>query len=220
MPAPPPAGASGADRDAALLDALLAGDEGAFLELVRRYRRPMLAVAASYVVDMATAEDVVQETWAAALAGLARFERRSSLKTWLFRILANRARSRGGADARNVPLSALDATGGDGAGIVDRARFDGRGHWLVMPRRWELDGPEAIAARAELVAAVEQAAEALPPRQRAAVLLRDVEDLDPAEACALLGVADGAFRVLLHRGRGAIREAIEARLAGAPLEGK
>jgi RNA polymerase sigma-70 factor, ECF subfamily len=105
-------------------------------------------------------------------------------------------------------------TDGGSEAIVDAARFDGRGMWTVPPRSWEADTPEAIALRAELLAVVEEATEALPARQRAVVLLRDVEEVEPAEICDMLGINDGALRAVLHRARGAIRAAVDRRLGG------
>jgi RNA polymerase sigma-70 factor (ECF subfamily) len=200
------------ESESVLIERLLAGDEEAFTTLVTRHQRAMRAVARLYTPDPSVAEEVVQETWVAILSGLRSFERRSSLRTWMFRILANRARSRGEREAKIVPLSSLAEA--EPEAIVDAARFDGRGMWAIPPRRWEADTPEAIALRAELLAAVEAATEALPPRQRAAILLRDVEEVEPAEICEILGITDGALRILLHRARGAIRTAIDRRLGG------
>lgn len=193
---------------------LIAGDEPTFAALIDRHHRAMLGVASTFTTNRALAEEIVQETWMAVLTGLPRFEGRSSLKTWIFHILANRARTRAAREARTVPLSAL---GEDGANepIVDAARFDGRGMWAIAPRPWELDTPEAIVDRAESLAIVEAAIDALPARQRAVVLLRDVETLDSEEVCRLLGVTEANQRVLLHRGRAAIRAALEAHLGRA-----
>jgi len=202
---------TGAD-EVALVDALRAGDRAAFELLLDRYGAAMLRVARTYVATAEAAEDVVQETWLGVVRGIDRFEGRSSLKTWIFRILANRARTRGSRDARSVPFSSL----GDDQRpepAVERERFasDGRwaGHWMVPP------GPlpeESVLGR-ELRASLDGVIDLLPPRQRAVLVLRDVEGLSAAEACEVLGLSDANHRVLLHRARCRVRSHLET-LAG------
>jgi RNA polymerase sigma-70 factor (ECF subfamily) len=197
--------------------ALRAGDEDAFMRLVEEYGPQMLAVAMLYTPTRAVAEDVVGETWLAVLDGLDRFEGRSSLKTWIFRILANRARTRGTRERRSVPFSALrDAEEGR---TVEPDRFLPRGdasagHWASTPARWSELPEERLAAR-ETVAAAHAAIEALPPAQRTVIALRDVEGWDAAEVSDLLRISHGNQRVLLHRARAKVRRALERELEGA-----
>jgi RNA polymerase sigma-70 factor, ECF subfamily len=204
-------------EDAALVEALRAGDEDAFMRLVEEYGPQMLAIAMLYTPTRAVAEDVVGETWLAVLDGLDRFEGRSSLKTWIFRILANRARSRGTRERRSVPFSSLrDA---DDGRSVDPDRFlpagDARaGRWAAAPARWGELPEERLLAR-ETVEAARAAIEALPPAQRTVITLRDVEGWDAAEVADLLGLSDGNQRVLLHRARSKVRRALEREFEGA-----
>lgn len=192
--------------DADTVARLRQGDEATFSLLVRRHQRALAHVARYYCGSPSVADEVVQETWLAVLEGLARFEGRSSLRTWIFRILANRARTRAVREGRTVPLSSLE--GEDGA-AVDPTRFAANGHWNEPPRPWESDTPEAIVARSEAVLGLWSAIDALPPRQRAVVTLRDVEGVTAEEVCALLDVTEANQRVLLHRARSALRTALE-----------
>ncbi|HZQ85062.1 MAG TPA: sigma-70 family RNA polymerase sigma factor [Acidimicrobiales bacterium] len=203
----PTAPAGGAD-EVALIDALRAGDRAAFEILLERYGAAMLRVARTYVSTAEAAEDVVQETWLGVVRGIDRFEGRSSLKTWIFRILANRARTRGSRDARSVPFSSLADEDGPGP-AVEPARFlaDGRwaGHWAVPPTPL----PEERMLGRELRASLNALIDELPPRQRAVLVLRDVEGLNAAEACDVLGLSDANHRVLLHRARCRLRARLE-----------
>src|SRR5437879_11187640 len=122
--------------DAAVIAALRARDERVFAELMRMYNASLLRVALIYVATRAVAEDVVQETWIGVLNGIDRFEGRSSLKTWIFRILTNTAKTRGERERRSVPFSALDTEQGGFEPAVERSRFTGAGHWAVLPRAW------------------------------------------------------------------------------------
>ena len=201
-----------------LLVALRAGDEAAFVKLVARHHRSLKGLARSYGATEAVAEEIVQETWIAALQGLDRFEARSSLKTWLFGILKNQARQRARTERRSVPFSAV-ATAGDDAGdpAVGSSRFQGPdgcwpGHWATPPRPWE-DPPRRLAAL-EAREQIRSAIAGLPPRQRAVVALRDVDGLDAEEVCGLLEISEANQRVLLHRGRAQIRNVLEEHLNG------
>jgi RNA polymerase sigma-70 factor (ECF subfamily) len=198
--------------EAALVRRLRAGDEAAFEELVRRHHPAMLRVARTYVRDRAVAEEVVQETWLAALAGLDRFEERSSLKTWLFRILANRARTRAVREARSLPFSALAAAEADGdEPAVDPDRFldpHGPSPWAAPPADWR-GLPEERLLAGETLARVAAAIEALPPAQREVIRLRDVEGWSAPEVAEALEISDGNQRVLLHRARAKVRAALE-----------
>jgi len=192
------------------LAALRAGDEKAFLVIVQRLHPSMLRVASAFVSSRAVAEEVVQETWLGVLKGLAQFEGRSSLRRWIFGILANCARSRGVREARSVPLSSLGREEDEGP-AVDPSRFrppdDSHwpGHWSAPPVPWA----EEQLLRGEAVEAAERAVEALPASQRAVITLRDVEGCDSKEVCQTLGISEANQRVLLHRARSKVRAALE-----------
>lgn len=210
------------DPDAALVARLRRRDEAAFAELVGRYGGAMARVARLYVRDRAVVEEVVQETWLGVLQGLDRFEGRSSFKTWLFRILANRARTRGARESRTLPVSAVAAAeAGSAEPAVDPDRFLDAAHdrypgnWSAPPREWE-SRPEARLLSQETLSLVGAAIERLPPAQREVIRLRDVEGWEAAEVCAALGLTEGNQRVLLHRARSKVRAALESYLdAGA-----
>ena len=193
-----------ADPDAELLSRLRSGDEQAFVCLVERYHGSMLRVATAFVPSRAVAEEVVQDTWLAALRGLSRFEGRSSLRTWLFRILVNRARSTGVREQRSVPVA-------DAGPAVDASRFGVDGAWIAPPEQW-IEEAESRLAAGKLNALLRAALEGLPDRQREIVTLRDVEGMSSQEACEVLGISEANQRVLLHRGRSKLRSALEAEL--------
>jgi len=213
-PAAPSSDAAGADRD--LLDRLRARDEQAFNDIVRRWSPVMLRVARGYVSTDASAQEVVQETWLGVIRGLAAFEGRSALRTWVFRILVNVAKTRGVKEHRSTPFSSM-SPGEDNGPTVDPNRFrdpdadDWPRHWTPAgaPRPWHVD-PETAALRAETRSLVSAAVDQLPERQRAVVVLRDVQGFDSDEVCDLLGVSAQNQRVLLHRGRAKIRAQLEA----------
>jgi RNA polymerase sigma-70 factor (ECF subfamily) len=199
--------------DAALVAALRRGDEGAFGALIDRYHGSLERVARLHVRTRESAEEVVQETWVAVIEGIDRFEGRSSLKTWIFRILTNRAKTRGEREGRTVALPARML---DGAGepAVEAARFLGAdhpqwpGHWAAPPRAWG-DVPDRRLESEELRAFVERALEALPASQREVMQLRDIEGLRAEDVCEVLGLSEGNQRVLLHRARSKVRRALE-----------
>lgn len=200
-----------------VVQALLAGDEAAFARLVRAWSSSMLHVARGHVSTDASAQEVVQETWLAVVQGLPRFEGRSALRTWVFRILVNTARARGVRDHRVVPVEDL----GEPQPTVDPDRFRGAGqewqrHWTAndAPQPWAGD-PVREALRGEVRLLLDAALAALPVRQRAVVVLRDVEGLSPQEVCAVLDLTAANQRVLLHRGRAKVRAALEAYYRGA-----
>jgi RNA polymerase sigma-70 factor, ECF subfamily len=201
--------------DDELLDALRQGDERAYVALVRRYGGLMQRVALSYVRTPAVAEEVVQETWCAVLTGLERFEGRSALKTWLFRILTNRAKTRGQREARTVPFSCLaGADDGDDGPAVDPDRFlpadhpRWPGHWAAGPAPWSALPHERLLAR-EVRSHIRAAIDTLPERQQAVIVLRDVEGWPPEEVCGVLDLSEGNQRVLLHRARSKVRAELE-----------
>jgi RNA polymerase sigma-70 factor (ECF subfamily) len=194
-----------------LLAKLRAGDEAAFEALVNRHYGTMLAVARTYVSSRAVAEEVVQEAWLGVLKGLDRFEGRSSLATWIMRIVVNIARTRGGREARSIPYSSL-AEGGD-QHAVEPDRFRGAsdafpGHWRAYPGDWHRLPEEALHHKAALRVTVDAIA-GLPPAQRAVITMRDVQGCGAEEVCDVLGVSDGNQRVLLHRARSRVRAALE-----------
>lgn len=189
------------DADAGLLAGLPAGDEAAFTALVGRYQLRLVGLATTFVGRRDLAEDVVQETWLAVLKGMDRFEGRAALRTWLFQICANRARTAAVREQRVDPVADLDGEPPPDPFAVD-------GSWLTPPRRWA--GRQADDADdSRLVAAVRAAIEDLPPRQRRVVTLRDVDGLSAEEVCAVLSISDANQRVLLHRGRAHVRAAID-----------
>ncbi len=200
------------ESDAGLVHRLRAGDRAAFAALVQRNAGSLLRVARSVVRDPAAAEELIQETWLAVLTGLDGFEGRSSLRTWLFQILVNKARTRLVRDGRTVPFSALVSPDADDA--VEPDRFDGAGGWRDPPSTWSEENPERLALGAETRAAIEDCIAELPEAQRAVITLRDVEELETDEICNLLGISVTNQRVLLHRARARVRRALERRLGG------
>jgi RNA polymerase sigma-70 factor (ECF subfamily) len=196
-------------QDAKLVERLRAGDEQAFMELIRSMTPSLLRVARMFVPTSAQAEDVVQETWLAVLNGIDRFEGRSSLKTWIFRILTNTAKTRGERERRSVPFSALDSDQGGFEPAVERSRFTGTGHWAVLPRAW----PEDRLLAKETLSVIERAIERLPESQRLVITLRDVEGWSADEVRNALELSETNQRVLLHRARARVRSAIEQYLS-------
>jgi RNA polymerase sigma-70 factor (ECF subfamily) len=203
--------------DAAVIAALRARDESVFEALMREYNAALLRVAQIYVPTRAVAEDVVQDTWIGVLNGIDRFEGRSSLKTWIFRILTNIAKTRGQREGRTLPFSALERPDAVPEAAVDADRFlpadhdRWPGHWASKPEPW----PEERLLASETAAVVERAIEALPPAQRAVISLRDVQGWNAEETCNALGVSETNQRVLLHRARSKVRQALEDYLSEA-----
>jgi RNA polymerase sigma-70 factor, ECF subfamily len=187
--------------DLELLVRLRDGDELAFVELVRRHQSSMLRLARSYVPNAAVAEEVAQETWVVALRGISGFEGRSSVKTWLYRILINRARSVGAREQRLVPVGAPETA-------VDASRFGLDGSWASPPEHWIDDLADRLQAE-KLSGSIRAALDDLPDLQRDVVTLRDLEGMTSSEVCDLLGISNGNQRILLHRGRGRLRRALE-----------
>ena len=190
--------------EAELLARLRARDEAAFAEVVRAWSPTMLRVARAHVSTDASAGEVVQEAWLAVVRGLAGFEGRSSLKTWVFRILVNLAKTRGVKEQRTRPFSSLLPE--DEGPSVDPSRFDEQGAWSEPPSSFT---PEGEALRGEVRGLLAAAIDALPERHRAVLTLRDVEGLSSEEVCELLDISPGNQRVLLHRARAKVREALE-----------
>jgi RNA polymerase sigma-70 factor, ECF subfamily len=196
-----------------LLARLRAGDETAFRELVARHDRAMKRIALTFVRTPSVADEVVQDTWLAVIKGLERFEGRSSLKTWIFRILANRAQSRGAREHRTTPFSSLAPSEDEDGPTVDPDRFLPAGHaaagyWSVTPSRF-FELPEDRMLAAETSALVTAAIEQLPERQQQVITLRDVEGWAAEEVCQCLELSAANQRVLLHRARSAVRACLE-----------
>ena len=203
--------------DLRLIASLRAGDEVAFAMLVRMYNRSLQRLARMFVSTDALADEVVQEVWLAVLTGLDRFEGRSSLRTWIFRIAANIARTRGGREGRCRPFSSLGAGADRPAVDADRFLPAGRtawpGRWASPPAAWETPEERLLARETQDV--IRAAIDRLPASQRLVVTLRDVEGWDAAEACAALEISAANQRVLLHRARARVRDALEAHLGSA-----
>lgn len=203
------------DQDLALVDRLRAGDELAFMMLVDQLQPAMLRVARMFVSNAAVAEEVVQETWLGVLRGLDRFEGRSSLRTWIFRILTNTAKSRGQREGRSIPFSALAGDDLD-APAVDADRFDPRGqdprgHWSTLPDDWRGIPDDRLLGN-ETLAVVGRAIDTLPPMQAEVIRLRDVLGWSSDEVRNALDLTETNQRVLLHRARARVRAALERHL--------
>jgi RNA polymerase sigma-70 factor (ECF subfamily) len=203
---------TGDDRD--LVTALRAGEEGAFAAMVDGWSGSMLRTARLHVPTDSAAEEVVQETWLAVLTGLEGFRGEASLRTWVYRILINQAKTRGIRERRTVPFASL--AGEDDGPTVDPARFQGAGDphpggWRRFPEEW----PEESFLSREVHTVVARALDGLPPRQRAVVAMRDLEGHTAEEVSELLAISLGNQRVLLHRGRAVVRAHLERYFAGA-----
>jgi RNA polymerase sigma-70 factor, ECF subfamily len=202
------------DDDDALITALRCGDADAFATLLDRHSSVMIRVAMAYVPTRAAAEEAVQETWIAVMRGIDGFEGRSSLKTWIFRILTNVAMRIGPRERRSMPFSALAEAENTGEPSVDPDRFLPAdhglfpGHWAIMPARWPTpeEGLLAGETREVIAAAIAE----LPPAQRIVIALRDVEGWSSEEVREALEISAGNQRILLHRARNRVRDAIES----------
>ena len=207
-------------EEASLVARLRRGDETAFTLLVERHHASLIRLAMCHVPDRSIAEEVVQETWLALLEGLDRFEGRSSLKTWLYRILINKAKDRGVREHRSVPFS---PTGHDDLeadeSAVDPSRFLQSGprtdHWAEAPGFWDANTPERLLLCKETGVYLEKAIAALPPAQRLVLAMHDIEDLSFSEICNILGISQTNGYVLLHRARSRVRATIERYLEGS-----
>jgi RNA polymerase sigma-70 factor (ECF subfamily) len=193
------------EDERALLERLRAGDEQAFDALVARHDAALRRLARSFVRTSSTADDVVQETWLAVIRGLDGFEGRSSLSTWIFTILANRARTRAKGEARSVPFSAIEDADRP---AVDPAAFSADGRWASAPARLDHD-PETRLLGAELREHLQKAVDELPPTQRAVITLRDLLGMPSHDVCDLLDISEGNQRVLLHRARSRVRTTLQ-----------
>lgn len=206
---------TGASKDELyVVEQLRNGDEGAFVSLIEQYQTAMLHLAMIYVPERAIAEEIVQEAWLGVLQGLSRFEERSSLKTWIFRILTNRAKTRAVREKRCMPFSSLSDLDSDlDEPAVDPNRFFSAdspkpGHWISPPANWN-DLPEKRLLSQETMAHIQSAMEALPPTQRAVITLHDIEGWKAEDIGQILGLSETNQRVLLHRARSKVRRALE-----------
>jgi RNA polymerase sigma-70 factor, ECF subfamily len=210
------------EDDDTLVDALRSGDAGAFATLVDRHSAAMIRVASAYVPSQAAAEEVVQEAWIAVMRGIDRFEGRSSLKTWIFRILTHVAMRSGARERRSVPFSALAAAEDTGGPSVDPDRFLPAdhavypGHWALFPARWPT--PEEGLLAGETREVITAAIASLPKSQRTVIALRDIEGWSAEEVCEALEISAGNQRLLLHRARSRVRNAIEAHLGAVTTD--
>ena len=208
-PTPPP-------DESELVDRLRRGDSTAFRDVVTAYQPALLRLAGTFVPSNAVAEEVVQETWIAVIRGIDRFEQRSSLKTWVTRILVNIARTKGVKERRTVPMGSLLSDAADNA-AVSPDRFvgpPGKGAWAQPPARWS-ELPEEVVLSSATISLVIDTVRLLPEQQKWVVMLRDVEDWSSGDVCAALGLTEGNQRVLLHRGRSALRAMLEGQLGRA-----
>jgi RNA polymerase sigma-70 factor, ECF subfamily len=206
-PPAPPAFPGLSPEERRLVDALRARDEDAFMELIDRYQASLVRVAMMYVGSRAVAEDVVAETWLGVLRGIDGFQGRSSLRTWIFRIASNIAKTRGVRESRSVPLSSLAGADEDGP-TVDPSRFVKEGWWTGPLRTWDADAAR-ITLDEEAMARIQAEIDRLPDVQRMVITLRDVQGLSSEEVCELLGLTPGNQRVILHRARAKVRAALE-----------
>jgi RNA polymerase sigma-70 factor (ECF subfamily) len=190
------------DIDDVLLQRLIAGEQPAFIELVRTYHAPMRRLAAAIIGD-AQAEEAVQEAWLAAMRNLAGFQRRSSLKTWLFTIVGNEAKSRLRKARREVSLEGM----GDDLFAADRFAADG--HWAQPPATWHDESPEALLSHEDFRRCLDKTLAAMPEAQRSVLMLRDADGLELDAICNILGISASNVRVLVHRARVRVHQMVE-----------
>ena len=203
----------------AFLARLRQGDQAAYRLLIRRFHGSLTSVAASIIGSRAQAEEVVQDAWLAVFSGIDRFEGRSSLTTWIFSIVLNRARTLIGREKRLVGLPSILDGSAPGERAVPATSFKPDGHWVEAPRLWDEISPERIVSGRQLWDHVQDLIERLPTGQRAVIILRDMEQRDPEEICQLLAISAENQRVLLHRARARLRQAIDELTAGPKAVG-
>ncbi len=191
--------------DEEIIPRLLNNDESAFKQVVGAYHGMMIYIARSIVGD-SIADEVAQEAWVAVIKALPKFERRSSLKTWIMRIVSNTAKSRLRHESRTVNIEDSVNDSGD---MISPNHFNARGHWTSPPSVWHADTPDSLLSSRELRECIDSALKELPPLQRSVISLRDIQGLDMETICKILDVSESNGRVLLHRARSSIREAID-----------
>jgi RNA polymerase sigma-70 factor (ECF subfamily) len=199
--------------EAALLERLKRGDEGAFDELVNQHHSALIRMAMGYVADREVAEEVVQDTWMAVIESLNRFEGRSSLRTWICGILIHKAKDRGVREKRHTTFSAFESYEDDNEEAVDPSRFQQSGelagHWAFPPQPWDDRTPEKLLVSQQAVNAMQRAIEALPSTLKEVLILRDVEGVDAKDVCEMLKITETNLYVRLHRARERVRAAVE-----------
>jgi RNA polymerase sigma-70 factor (ECF subfamily) len=205
LPSPSPTGHAASASETELIRLLRAGDETAFTTLVERHHASMVRLARGYVRSDAVAEEVAQEAWLGLLRGLEGFEGRSSLRTWLLRIIVNRAISTGIRERVHLPVR-------DDELEDDNGRFSQDGWWVTPPVHWADEALDRMVAP-QLAARIKEFISELPEAQQAVVTLRDVEGLSSEQVCSILGITEGNQRVLLHRGRSRLRSRLEQEVA-------
>ncbi len=198
--------------DPDFLERLRQGDEAAYRALIRRFHTTLTNVAAAIIGSKAQAEEVVQDAWLAVFSGIGRFEGRSSLTTWLFSIVLNRARTRIGRESRTVGLPRILDGSAPGEPSVPGSSFKPDGHWVETPSLWDEISPERIVGGRQLWQHVTATIETLPAGQKAVITLRDLEGQDADTVCSLLEISPENQRVLLHRARSRVRQVIDGLL--------
>jgi RNA polymerase sigma-70 factor (ECF subfamily) len=204
-------GISMTQADRRLVVQLRAGEEAAFNELVDRYHGALIRTALNYVADLSVAEEVVQEAWLGVLEGIGGFEGRSSLKSWLFSIVIHKAKDRGVREKRYVSMTVSDTDDADEQ-AVDPSRFRASGEWGLPPQQWDEITPERLLSSKEHLALLQRAIEELPANLREVLVLRDIEDMDSKDICAMLKITESNLYVRLHRARERVRAALEPHL--------
>ena len=191
--------------DDVLIPKLLEKDEAAYRDVVKAYHGMMVYVAKS-IVGEAIADEVAQESWVSVMKALPKFERRSTLKTWIMRIVSNTAKSRLRHESRTVNVDDFEGLAGP---MVSGGKFNDQGHWTTPPSVWQGDSPESLLASTQLQEVINKSLSELPPIQRSVLTLRDIQALDMDSICKILDVSESNGRVLLHRARCQVREAID-----------
>jgi RNA polymerase sigma-70 factor (ECF subfamily) len=205
-----------ADADSSLVERLRAGDTKAFEQLVAQNHAPLIRMAMRYVADREIAEEVVQNTWIAVIEGIKNYEGRSSLRSWIFAILINKAKDRGVRESRHVNFSSLESADDGNEDAVDPSRFHAAGElagdWAMPPQPWNEQTPERLLASRQALEAMSRAIDELPASLRAVLVLRDVEEHDSDYVCKKLNITETNLYVRLHRARERVRAAVEASL--------
>ena len=205
-------------EDVALLGRLRLGDEMAFDELVTRHHGALIRMAMGYVADREVAEEVVQDTWIAVIEGFARFEGRSSLRTWIFGIMIHKAKDRGVREKRHTTFSSFESIDDDCDETIDPSRFhqsgEWAGHWAFPPQPWDDQTPEKLLASQQAVDVMNRVIMALPRTLQDVLILRDVEGVDSKEICEILKITETNLYVRLHRARERVRQAVEIYVEG------
>ncbi len=208
-------------EEQSLIARLRNGDAGAFDALVGKHHGALIRMALGHVADREAAEEVVQDTWMAVIEGLARFEGRSSLRTWIFGILIHKAKDRGVREKRHMTFSDFESYSDDNDEAVDPSRFhrsgEWTGHWAFPPQPWDEQTPEKLLASRQASNAMNKAIESLPQTLKDVLILRDVEGVESKEVCELLKITETNLYVRLHRARERVRRAVETYLEGPAL---